>query len=210
MNQNDKQALADAVDTLITDADAAALFKQLAGVYDLARKNVPVRLVGRAAVLNPLLVLWLEDEEAAERVIALINRKRDAAGLGPVGDGDYMRRAYMRELMAQKRERGRRLVDLENRLRADNDKLKGTQRMDFERLHANRWYEVKKEREAAARAKFDRRLSTDELAEIATNLWTDVDSELDAFEVFVEKEERQPLSKRSARGFKFLLHPKKG
>ena len=196
MNQNDKQALADAVDTLITDADAAALFKQLAGVYDLARKNVPVRLVGRAAVLNPLLVLWLEDE--------------DAAGLGPVGDGDYMRRAYMRELMAQKRERGRRLVDLENRLRADNDKLKGTQRMDFERLHANRWYEVKKEREAAARAKFDRRLSTDELAEIATNLWTDVDSELDAFEVFVEKEERQPLSKRSARGFKFLLHPKKG
>lgn len=209
MAPEDKAALAEAVETLITDADAEQMFKQLSGVYDLARKDVPVKLVGKAAILNPLLKLWVEDETVAENVIELINRKRKDRGLGPIGDADYMRRSYMRELMAQKRERGRRLVDLANRLLSDNDKLRGTARMEFERAHANRWYEVKKQRENAAREQLARRLSATEIADIAQNLWADVDAELDAYEAFVEAEERKPLAARS-KGFDFKLQPKKG
>lgn len=210
MAPEDKAALAEAVETLITDSDAEQLFKQLTGVYDLAKREVPVKLVGRAAVLNPLLELWIEDETVAENVISLINRKRKERDLGPIGDADYMRRGYMRELMAQKRERGRRLVELANRLLSDNDKLRGTARMDFERSHANRWYEVKKQRENAAREQFGRRLTALEIADIASNLWADVDAELDAYEEFVIAEERKPLAARSPKGFNFRLQPTKG
>lgn len=60
MSPEQKAALAEAVECLIDDADAVVLFRQLTGVYDLARKGVPVRMVGRSSVLNPLLVLRLE------------------------------------------------------------------------------------------------------------------------------------------------------
>lgn len=151
VNNIDREALAEAASALVEDADAVQLFQQLVGVYELAKKGVPVRLVGRAAVLNALLALWLEDEDAAMRVLDLVNNKRHVRGLSPVGDQDYQRRAYMREFMAAKRERGRRLVTLINQLRVEDDKLRGTARAEFERLHANRWFGVRKEREEALR-----------------------------------------------------------
>jgi hypothetical protein len=198
------------MECLIEDADAVSLFKQMTGVYDLARKGVPVRLVGRPAVLNPLLVLWLEDEPAAHRVIDLINRKRSQLGRSPIGDQDFNRRSYMRELMAQKRERGRRLVELVNELRSEDDKLKGATRIEFERIHANRWLDVKKERENALREAEGRRLTADEMHTIKEQLWSDVDAELDALEEFVRQEVRKPLHARAPGGFNFRLKPRKG
>lgn len=210
MTPDEKALLLEAIETLIHDTDSAQLFRQLTGVYDLAKRDVPVRLVGRPAVLNALLDLWLKDEPAAERVVDLINKKRAELGREPVGDADYNRRGYMRELMAQKRERGRRLVELANGLRAEKDKLRGTTRMDFERMHANRWYEVKKERENDLRESVGRRLTVDEMNAVASQLWADVDSELDAFEAFVQAEIRKPIHQRAPAGFDFKLKPKKG
>lgn len=210
MAPEDKAALAEAVNTLINDIEAEQLLKQLTGVHDLAKRGVPVRLVGRPSVLNPILDLWIKDEDAAERIFQLVNRKRAELELTPIGDYDIARRSYMRELMAQKRERGRRLVALTNRLRADTDQLKGTTRMEYERAHANRWYEVKKERELAARERFGRRLTAKELADVSTQLWQEVDAELDAYEDFVRVEERKPILQRAPHGFKFRLQPKKG
>lgn len=208
MTNIDRELLAEAANTLVEDADAVQLFQQLAGVYDLAKKGVPVRLVGRAAVLNPLLVLWLEDEDSAMRVLDLVNNKRDARGLPPVGEQDYQRRAYMREFMAAKRERGRRLVTLVNQLRAEDDKIKGAARVEFERLHARRWFDVRKEREDALRRAKGRRLSQEELKEIIRQLWEDVDRELDELEEFVKIEMKKPLHARAPDGFRFRLKPK--
>lgn len=208
MTNIDRELLAEAANTLVEDADAVQLFQQLVGVYDLAKKGVPVRLVGRAAVLNPLLVLWLEDENSAMRVLDLVNNKRDARGLPPVGDQDYQRRAYMREFMAAKRERGRRLVTLVNQLRAEDDKIKGTARAEFEQLHARRWFDVRKEREDALRRAKGRRLSQEELKEIIRQLWEDVDRELDELEEFVKIEMKKPLHARAPDGFRFRLKPK--
>lgn len=210
MDPTDKAALAEAVEFLIEDSEAIGLFRQLTGVYELAKKGVPVRLVGRPSILNPLLTLWLEDEAAAARVIALINRKREAHDLPPVGDQDYNRRAYMRDLMAQKRERGRRLVELFNQLRSEDEKLQGVTRMEFERYHGNRWFEVKKERELALRQRLGRRLTADEQREINSTLWAEVDQELDDLEAFVQEEVRKPIHARAAGGFRFRLQPKKG
>lgn len=210
MTPDQKAALAEAVECLIEDMDAPAMFRQLSGVYDLARKGVPVRLVGRAAVLNPLLLLWLDDEPAAHRVIDLINRKRTQAGFEPIGDQDFQRRSYMRELMAQKRERGRRLVELVNILRSENDKIKGAARIELERQHAARWFAVKKQREDDLRKQLERRLSADELDAIRERLWHDVDAELDALEAFAYAELRKPLHQRRPEGFPFTLQPRKG
>lgn len=204
----DRSAIAAAADILITDEDAVGLFKQLTGVYELARKGVPVRMVGGAEPLNPLLSLWLADEERAHRVFDLVNRKRDELDLGHLGDSDFNRRSYMREFMAQKRERGRRIVELTNMLRSEREKLRGAGRMEFERAHANRWYEVKKEREEALRKAKGERLTSDELRQITTTLWADVDDELLEYERFVRSEVRKPLNQRT--DFKFRLVPKKG
>ena len=210
MTPEDNAALAHAVESLIEDSDAVSMFRQMEGVYDLARKSVPVRLVGRPAVLNPLITLWLEDEGAAHRVFDLVNRKRTALGLPPIGDDDYNRRSYMRELMAQKRERLRTLVALVNQLRPEVDKIKGPARTEFERQHGNRWFEVKTERENAMRERLGRRLNLDEMGEIRTQLWADVDAELEELEEFVRSEIQKPVHARAPGGFKFKLKPKKG
>ena len=194
-----------AANALIESPDAFNLFRQLTAVVDVARRDVPVQLIGNAAVLNPLLNLWLEDEDAASRVVQLIVRKREERGLPPVGDADFNRRAYMRELMAQKRERGRRLVTLFNELRSEDDRLVGPARTEFERYHANRWYEVKTAREDALRDALDRRLTADEMRNISSQLWEAVDQELNELEEFVRTELRKSFHQRATNGFKFRL-----
>lgn len=210
MDANQKALLAEAANALIEDSDAAVIYKQMLGVHELARKGVPVRLIGRCAVLNPLLELMLDDFDAAERVIELIERKRSDAGNSPLDNEGFDRKAYMRELMATKRERQRRLVELINMLRPDRERLKGATRMEFERVHANRWFEVRNEREDDLREKLGRRLTNDERMGIIRQLWADVDAELAELDEFVRSEMRKPLHSRAPAGFKFKLQPKKG
>jgi predicted HAD superfamily phosphohydrolase YqeG len=58
MDKDSKALLIEAVNTLVEDTEAKALFKQMEWVAELARKGVSVGLTGHAAVLNPLLALW--------------------------------------------------------------------------------------------------------------------------------------------------------
>lgn len=207
MNADQKAALADAVNLLIQASDADALYAQMSGVIDLARRGIPVRLTGRSAVLNPLVDLADSDPDAYERVLALIENKRAQAKLPQLETGDSMsnRKAYMREFMAEKRARQRRLVELWNELRSERDKLRGSRRMEFERVHAERWQNEKDARVEQLRKIKNRRLTRDELTSISTQLWNDVDSELDALETFVRAEVRKPILDRSPDGFRFFV-----
>lgn len=201
--------LAEAANQLIDSEDAQDLYKKLRWVYEVASKGLPVRLVGRAAVINPLLVLMLRDKDAGERVLQLVERKREESELPSLeGDEGFDRKAYMRELMARKRERQRRLVHLHNQLRSELDKLKGADRIEFERVHANRWLTVRQEREDELRLNSGRRLTEEERKAIIAQLWVDVDAELDAYEKWINEELRKPVLNRTSE-FKFHLQPKK-
>jgi hypothetical protein len=180
------------------------------GVYEIARSGVPVRLSGRSGVLNPLLEMLLDDYQAAERVIQLVNRKRDEAGAPGLGDNGFDRGEYMRNLMATKRARLTRLADLWNQLRPDRDRIQGVARLEFMRVHGNRWLAVRDERQDALRDKLGRRLTQVERTSVIRQLWSDVDAELDALEAFVASELRKPPSQRSHNGFKFQVITKKG
>lgn len=200
-----KAAIAEAVNTLVTDADAKQLYTYMQGVLELAGRGFPVALVGRPAVLNPLVTLALGDEAAFERVMDLVDRKRTEANRLPLSEMELDRKAYMREFMAIRRERLRRLVELWNELRSEHDKIRGSSRLQFEQLHAARWKDEKDAREIALRNKLGRRLTMDERKQISTQLWEEVDAELDALSKFVRAELRKPLSARSKDGFKFMV-----
>lgn len=207
MQAPSKAALAEAVNTLVQDTDAGSLSHQMHGVLDIAARNIPVALTGRASVLNPLIKLALSDHSAYDRVMELIDRKRNEAGLPPLGaqEHDPDRRAYMREFMAERRERLRRLVDLWNELRSEDDKVRGQARLAFEQMHAARWKDEKDAREIALRDKLGRRLSMEERRAISAQLWAEVEDELQALAAFVRSEIRKPLQARSKAGFKFMV-----
>jgi hypothetical protein len=212
MDAEAKAALANAVNTLVTDVDAKTMYSQMQGVLEVAARNIPVALVGRPAVLNPLISLALNDEAAYERVMDLVDRKRTEAGLPALSEMELDRKAYMREFMAIRRERLRRLVELWNELRSEHDKIRGASRLQFEQLHAARWKDEKDHREISLRGKLGRRLTMDERKQISTQLWEEVDQELASLEEFVRSEIKKPLHSRSKEGFKFLVGsmPKKG
>jgi hypothetical protein len=186
MDAERKAELLEAVNTLIEAADASDLYKKLVGVYEVANKGLPVRLVGPAAALNPILELMLEDYPTAERVIELVDAKRAEADL-PELDPGFDRAAYMRELMAKKRQRQTRLADLINRMRVNKmlDRLVGKDRLELMQQHANRWHAVRLEREDDERQRLGRRLTEVERQLIIARLWGDVDKELNDYEAYV-------------------------
>jgi hypothetical protein len=212
MDSQAKAALAEAANILVVEADAKTLYTQMLGVLEVASRNIPVQLVGRPAALNPLVDLALNDEAAYSRVMDLIDRKRADRGLLPLQEMDLDRKAYMREFMAVRRERLRRLVELWNELRSENDKIKGSARLDFEQLHAARWKDEKDRREDLLRIKLGRRLTQPERQSISAQLWEEVDAELDELQQFVRSEIKKPLAARSRTGFQFKVGamPRKG
>lgn len=210
MTHIDRRALEEAVEALAQDSDAVDLFKKMNWIIELVDKGVPAQLTGRPAILNPLVQMHAEDPEKFERVLQLVNRTRTKAGLPElVAEGDEQentdRKVYMREFMAKKREKQATLVKLWNELRSENDKIRGTKRMEFERIHAARWQDEKKRREDAARARAGSRISEAERKAIAAKLWEDVQGELDALADFVREEMRKPLHLRSREGFQFKV-----
>lgn len=192
--------MGEAVSALIEDSDARQMFAQFSGVLELRRQQLPVALTGRPAILNPLLSLAVEDPDVYSTVLDLIDTKRAQRGLEVLStaEPEADRKAYMREFMATKRERQRRVIELLNELRADIDKIKGTARMELERVHAARWLDEKDKREHAMRKHVGRRLAMAERKSVSTQLWADVDAELDALEAFVRLQLRLPLTQRTS------------
>lgn len=210
MDTNEKAALAEAIEALIESTDAKDIYKKMLWVLELSAKGLPVQLTGRPSVLNPLMNLFLTDAPTAERVMELVERKRTELDQPPLDESTFDRNAYMRELMAMRRERLSRLTKLVNELRSDHDKIKGTARLEFEQVHAQRWFAVRNEREDAMRERLGRRLTQDERRGVIQRFWADVDAELASLEEFVRQEVRKPLTARAPNGFVFKLQPTKG
>lgn len=208
MDEATRGAITEAANMLVLDTDAKTLYAQMQGVLELAGKGFPVMLTGRPATLNPLILLAQTDPPAYEVVLEMVDTKRTAAGLAALSDMDIDRRAYMREFMATRRDRLRRLVDLWNQLRSENDRIRGAARLQFEQIHGARWKDEKDRREQALREHLRRRLTMDERRAVGVKLWEDVEDELAALEQFVREEVRKPLHERSPTGFQFKVGTK--
>jgi hypothetical protein len=140
----DKQELLEAVNELIVAPDAHDLFEALRDVIPLATRQ-PILLTGRSAAVNPILRLRVDNVEAYNKVMELVERRRAERGydaLQPAAEPPgYDKTAYMREFMEQKRVRQRRAAEIENMLRPERDKLVGNHRLEFMRQQSLRWKE---------------------------------------------------------------------
>lgn len=182
MDTNDKELLLDAVNTLIFEDDAPALYQSLLATAEFAMRH-PVKLAGRAAALNALLKMRMEDAAAFWRVVGLVDAKREARGMLPLAKPAEPvvvdKTAYQKEFMAQKRERQRRAAELENLARPKTAQLRGNARLEFMNAQSAKW---KQQRDAfieRARVAAGGRLSQETLALAISQFWAGVDAELD-------------------------------
>lgn len=187
-----RTALLAAASELISRADASDLFDSLQAVARLAGKaRHPVALTGSAESLNPLVELARKDFAAYERVLELVDVKRQAAGLEPLkpaADDGFDKTTYMRVFMDQKRQRQRRAVEVENLQRPERDRLIGRARLDFMDVQAARWKAQLDARMATAReANGGTRLPKAVEQAVRAQLWASVDAELDAAEAAAKR-----------------------
>ena len=177
----DKDALLEPINFLVLDATAPRMFAVLMDVVKV--KQLPVKLMGDAAILNPLLALSREDEEAFDRVVALIDSKRAKRGWPPLKtDEKFDRNEYQRDFMYQKRVRERRAADIENMNRTDRTRLIGTKRIEYMRTISNRWKKRRDELLDAERKRLDGTMPLETMRSLLEQFWARVDEELDALE----------------------------
>lgn len=193
---DEREALRQAVITLVEAPDAEYLYDALTAAVKLARVHA-INLAGDAATLNPLLHLGVADVEAFDRVLALIDRKRADAGrpaLQKGGDDKFDKVEYQRVFMEQKRLRQRRAADVENLQRPDRERLVGRARLDFMDRCAAEW---KRELDALlARARENlgvQRLPREHLDALRTQFWASVDARLDS----AEQDAREKKARRT-------------
>jgi len=173
----DRQALLEAVRYLVESDQAEREAQELDTVVQFARLH-PVRFKGDLSTLNPLLDLALTDPATFERIQALINTKRTAAGNVPAWPPEERERfdvrTYQRELMARRRLRVGRVVDVENSLRPERDQIRGNARMEFERVQLKKWGDQLRARLDAARLNSGGRLTKEHLQGITDKFWSGV------------------------------------
>lgn len=177
-------SLLHAVNILVEAKDAPALYSALMSLLPVAR-NLGARFGGDRVVLNPLVELALTNPEQFQRVLALIEKKREAAGLPPLApppDESFDKTDYMREFMQQKRERERRAVEIENMMRPEASILRGRARLDFMQMQSARWNTQREALLTQAREAQGGRLPKEVTHEIITGFWARVDKELDDLE----------------------------
>ena len=186
----DKTLLLEAVNALVKTEDASKLFESFEAVARLP-PDLPVKLSGDAAVLNPLLALRRQDRTKFDGVIELVEGKREAAGLPPLRQPDTPRGfdkvEYQRLFMDQKRQREGRAATIENLRRPGRDKLIGVARLEFMRVQAAKWKEVRDEALRRAREDAGRTLSKPEVRAVLDAFWQTIDRELDAAEAEARK-----------------------
>lgn len=146
--------------------------------------DVPARLSEGHAWANPLLRLQASDPITYQTIIAWVDRKRQERGLTPLFslDVEFDKTEYMREYMANKRARERRAVDLENKHRAERDKLAGVTRHAFLKKLTADWLTKRDTLLDKMRTARGRRLTKEELQGALTQFWAAVDDELEAAE----------------------------
>lgn len=194
----DKEQLLGAVNALIQAEDAAPLYQDLIALLPAA-KTLGARFSDHRAVLNPLLELAITDRERLDRVIELVERKRAEAELPPMvpeADDGFDKTEYMRDFMAQKRERERRAVDIENLLRSERDRLRGRARLDFMQSQSAKWKLARDTALQAARESEGKRLARQQVRAVLDAFWATIDRELDGLEQLAREEHRNPVNMR--------------
>jgi hypothetical protein len=189
----DRQKLLQAVNHLVTSPMAE---RHIATMHELAKlpAGTPVLLTGEAEPLNALLELLRTDPAGYARVMAMVDKRREDRGWGPLvppeQDG-FNRNEYQRDFMHQKRVRERRAVEIENLLRPGRDKLIGNARLEFMRRASAGW---KKRRDALldnARSGSSGTLSKEQISAILEAFWRTIDNELDQAEAEAIKKIRR-------------------
>lgn len=182
----DKQQLAEAANTLIHDNKAPEMFKTLLDVLGLP-PTLPVKLSGEASVLNPLLTMARNDREAFNRVIDLIESKRASREMSPlrqpVTEAKFDKNKYQAELMAERRVRQIKAVDIENLRRPPSAQLEAHPRMEFMRVQQSKWMR-QLEAQLAAR-KTGKTITKAQRQEISAQFWQGIDRELEEAEAAV-------------------------
>lgn len=178
----DLTEIKEAAARLASQEDAKAHYDMLNAVITKV-PELPLRLAAPANWANPLLYVSRSDPEVFKTLIQWAHAQRIKRGLTPLHDDndDFDRVEYMREFMAQKRDRERRAVAIENAKRPERDRLIGRSREEYQRRLAAEWKAERERRIAATRAAVGgRRLTKPELQEILRLFWESVDAKLEA------------------------------
>jgi hypothetical protein len=189
----DKDQVKDALRALIVAPDAPWLYECLCSAVDTARK-LPIKLVGPAAAMNPLLKLAQDDPAEYESCRLFVFGKREERGLpplieNPVSDGKFEKNTYQAQFMADGRRRRSRASTIENLLRPKRDKLMGAARMEFERVTQATW---KKQRDAMlekTKAAACKSLSKEDMQSVLARFWAAVDTSLDEKELEAKRKQ---------------------
>lgn len=185
MQLPDKTAILSAVTALV---EAPSAGEHLDAIETTARvaARFAVALTGPLEVYQPLVDLKRADPDAFERVLALVESKRAAAGRTPVrpaANDKFDKTEYMRNFMDQKRQRQRRAASIENMTRPERDALKGRARLDFMDAAAAKWKaELDARLDRARAAGGGARLDKDTMDRLRAQFWAWVDEQLDAAE----------------------------
>ena len=176
---DNKQLLLDAANVLINDPQASTLYKQLMDVLGLP-DTLPVKLAGDASALNPLLNLGRQNRDKLNRVIDMVELRREARGMEPLrlptAEKKFDKNEYQRKLMADRRVRMVKASDIENLRRPPSSQLIGHSRMEFQRVQQGKW-------SARLAARVTQQLgagpaSKEDRARVSEQFWAEVDQEL--------------------------------
>jgi hypothetical protein len=177
-----REDLLETVNFLVTDPSASRHYEALLAVLKVS--HLQIKFTGEMAGLNPLLDMYRDDPSALQRVIELVDDKRTKRGWEPLQkvENGFDRNQYQREFMHQKRNREKRIADIENMSRPEKDKLIGQARIEFIRRHSNTWKKRRDALLAAARKEHGGPLSQDQMKRVLEQFWETIDQELDEAE----------------------------
>lgn len=181
----DADEMKQAAARLAKQEDAKAHYEILDQVITKAG-TLPVKLYDTPAMwLNPLLYTYKAEPDTFKTVIQWANNKRIERGLTPLINPTpkFDKGEYQREFMAQKRDRERRAIQIENDRRPARDKLVSHARETFLRNLARGWQEERDRMLEAARTKKGSRLTKEEMRDALAAFWDMIDQRLDASEL---------------------------
>lgn len=193
----DMDEVKEAARLLVVAEDAVDLYEMLAVVIRRVG-NLPVKLTGKYAQLNPLLDLYREDREVYDTVVGWVVDKRKQRELEPLRDEKALNKnEYMREFMFELRARWRKAVEIENMLRSEKDKLKGESRRAFEKKCSKEWAAQRDSLLDAERKRLGvEHLPRETMQQILKHFWEHVDRQLEDMEELTMAELRKPVYQR--------------
>lgn len=168
-----------AAQTLTSSDSAPELYKNLMDAVAVSG-TIPLKLTGQAAAMNPLLWLAQNKFHRFEALLKWVDTARIKAELPPLKKQGFELNPYQREFMAEGRLRRGRASTLENKDRPAKDKLRGTNRLEFERTVQANWKKqldghLNKARQQTPTGKLTKPVFT----EITNRFWAGVDTALD-------------------------------